>query len=265
MEYEKEDVNLDLDPAHDLDNDSSVIEAETEVVETDVEEGQENVEEDSQEDSENVEEVDEQQKRQSKAVPYERFAEVNEKAKERDLIARENELLRQQLEFQKNSSNPQQQYIQPTPQEDPQITQAKEVLKNQFGLVDRTDIETMLQEREADSRAISSVLQQESALKQKFAGRNVPQPDAKELVTWFEAQGFSVNKHNIPANFLETAYKLKYGDKLEQSYAASKPRPAPMAKTSAPGIGKGISEDDFFNAPADKTDEYWSALNRTVK
>lgn len=250
---EDQDVNTNLDQAQDLDDGASTIEPTTDVVET------EEVNEQATEDQEEVpEEASEPKQKTSQAVPYERFQEVNEKAKEAELLRRENEFYRQQLEARSS-----QQYLQqPNIQETPEEIQAKEILKNKFGLVDSQEVDRRIQAYATDQRAITTILSQESSLKQKFAGRDVPVPSAQELVTWYEARGHQVDKNNIPANLLEDIYYLKYRDKLDANYAATKPRVAPMAKTSAPTPGKQISEDDFFNLPPDKTDEYFNSLKK---
>lgn len=266
---EREDVNNDLDFAQDLSNDSSNIDTEAEVVETQAEETEQVLSEESEQDFDEEQEID-QPKKQSKAVPYERFAEINQKAKELEQQVREAEIIKQQNEFYKQQfermqPGSSQQYLQPQePQESPESVQAKQVLR-ELGYVSKDELDQMLAERESAQKAVNTVLQQENALKQKYAGRNLPEASARDLVSWFEAQGYSVNRSNIPDNFLENVYKLRYGDKIESSYASSKPRPAPMARTSAPGIGKEISQDEFFSLPADKTDEYYNALKRTVK
>lgn len=255
---ENTDVNQDLTTAQELGNESSDVEQETtteEVVDQ---------EQNSTEELASDEEQPEVQRKQSQSVPYERFQEVNEKAREAEMLRRENELLRQQQEIYQRSLQPQQQ----TPQEDPEIQHAKQVAKEKLGMVDKDDVTRLIQENLQTQKeeilkekAINEIRLQEQQLKQKLASRNLPADSASDLVLWFErTYGVQLGYQNVTPNLLESIYNAKHADANNQYYAANKPSPAPMAKTSAPSTGKNISVDDFFSLPPDKTDEYFRSL-----
>lgn len=212
-----------------------------------------------EEQSDGNESQEEAPKKRSEAVPYERFAEVNEKAKEAELLRQQNDFYRQQLEAMRGTSQTNNQ-----PTEDPDVVQAKQALR-QLGFMTQEEVNARLDEERTKERALMTINEQVSNLKQKYAGRNLPEVNAKDLIEWYEGRGHFADINNIHPTLLEDIYQMKYRDDIMSHYSNVKPRPAPTAQSSASTPGKGISEDDFWNAPPDKTDDYWKALRTTVK
>lgn len=260
---ENTDVNQNLDQVQDLGNEQS---SDVEQVQT-TEEVNEQVEQTDSPENEVID-ADKEQAARDYEKEYHNISQAlkieREKAREAETLRRENELLRQNQEIYQRSLQPQQQ----TPQEDPEILQAKQIAKEKLGMVDKDDVNRLIQENLQSQKeeiqkekAINEIRLQEQQLKQKLSGRNMPAESAGDLVTWFErTYGVQLGYQNVTPNLLENIYNAKHADANNQYYAANKPSPAPMARTSAPSTGKNISTDDFFNLPADKTDEYFRNL-----
>lgn len=247
-----DDVNNTAVAAQDPNNEPSNIEQESPVVEAETNTETEQTEEQGEESPSETETLD---KKHSQSVPYERFREVNERAKEADLYKQQVDFYKQQYEAMQNRQP------QSIPeQEDSEIVNAKRILKDSFGLVDQDEVEKKIQEYDTNQRAINSVMQQESSLKQKLTGRNLPEVKASDLVQWYEARGHFVDKRNIPSSLIEDIYYLRYRDQMDSYYKTAQQKPAPTVQGSATSPGKAYTVDDLMNAPADKTDEIFRAL-----
>jgi len=139
-----------------------------------------------------------------KVVPYERFAEVNEKAKKYE--AELAELRRQQEEAQRLASMSPDELAQQQ-----QLEVAKETLKK-LGFVTKEEQERILQEEKAANMFISEC----NRLEGKYDGKDgMPKFVATEIAAYMDELAQQGQYVSDP----ETAYKLKYLDQIAEAKA----------------------------------------------
>jgi len=167
-----------------------------------------------------------------KAVPYERFKEVNELAKEGPNLKKELEELRKSLN--------------PAPAVDPQTEQAKQYLKN-LGFVSKEDVEREIRQRDEDSK----VEQELSRLENEWNGKDGrPKFDRKQVIDYCIKNGIG----NPEVGFKALKEQDLINFHVQQAIARSK-----GVKTEASdGSGStqvGVTNDDLKEAAmkGDKT------------
>ena len=167
-----------------------------------------------------------------KAVPYERFKEVNELAKEVPNLKKELEELRKSLN--------------PAPAVDPQTEQAKQYLKN-LGFVSKEDVEREIRQRDEDSK----VEQELSRLENEWNGKDGrPKFDRKQVIDYCIKNGIG----NPEVGFKALKEQDLINFHVQQAIARSK-----GVKTEASdGSGStqvGVTNDDLKEAAmkGDKT------------
>jgi len=139
-----------------------------------------------------------------KVIPYERFAEVNEKAKKYE--AELAELRRQQEEAQRLASMSPDELAQQQ-----QLEIAKETLKK-LGFVTKEEQERILQEEKAANMFISEC----NRLEGKYDGKDgMPKFVATEIAAYMDELAQQGQYVSDP----ETAYKLKYLDQIAEAKA----------------------------------------------
>jgi len=139
-----------------------------------------------------------------KVIPYERFAEVNEKAKKYE--AELAELRRQQEEAQRLASMSPDELAQQQ-----QLEVAKETLKK-LGFVTKEEQERILQEEKAANMFISEC----NRLEGKYDGKDgMPKFVATEIAAYMDELAQQGQYVSDP----ETAYKLKYLDQIAEAKA----------------------------------------------
>lgn len=117
-----------------------------------------------------------QQPEADKAVPYERFREVNEKYRATETKV---QTLEQRLAQMEGRFSP------PPAQPDPQLAAVKEQLK-QLGFVDKTEVEQEIQRRETDAR----IGQQLATLEKEWDGKDGrPAFDRREVIDYALKRG----------------------------------------------------------------------------
>jgi len=141
---------------------------------------------------------------ESKSIPYDRFQEVNEKAKKYE--AELAELKKQQEEAQRVASMTPDERLQ-----EQQLAQAKEALRK-MGFITKEEQERALQEEKAQNLFISEM----NRLEGKHDGKDgMPKFVAREVAEFMDQLAAKGQYISDP----ETAYKLKFIDEIAEAKA----------------------------------------------
>lgn len=141
---------------------------------------------------------------ESKSIPYDRFQEVNEKAKKYE--AELAELKKQQEEAQRVASMTPDERMQ-----EQQLAQAKEALRK-MGFITKEEQERALQEEKAQNLFISEM----NRLEGKHDGKDgMPKFVAREVAEFMDQLAAKGQYISDP----ETAYKLKFIDEIAEAKA----------------------------------------------
>jgi regulator of replication initiation timing len=200
-------------------NDVNAAETETASVPSDTNET-------TQESSESPDQTEEQSTEETKSVPYSRFKEINDQAKQRE---QEVAQLRAEMEQLKTQSQ-----ANPEQKTDPQIEQVKQQLK-QLGFVTREEQDAELRRREQDAQLATEL----SRLGNLYDGKDGrPKFDKQKVVDY-------ALKNNI--GNVETAYKALHEKQLLDWHIKNATSKTAGVKTEA-SDGSGSSQVGISNS-----------------